>query len=86
MSVRKTLLDGVVYVGRYKRQQKPHEPVQLAVLRQYKDLLRQTKFLFDENARFQCFLVVADKGQEYMSPREYVKDSGTIYSYKGCNV
>jgi len=54
MSVRKTLLDGIAYVGRCRQQQKPHERLQLVVLRQYKDLLKQTKFLFDQNARFQC--------------------------------
>jgi len=85
MRVRKTLLDGVAYVGRYKQQQQPHERLQLAVLRQYKDLLKQTKFLFDENARFQCSRAMADVGKENMSLPEYGKDSGTICSHKGCN-
>lgn len=65
MLARKTLLDGVVLAGPYKLPlRQPHERLQLAVLRQYKDLLVQTKFLFDENARCRCRGTIADLEQE----------------------
>jgi hypothetical protein len=41
-----------LHVGRQRSVQTAHSRVQLTVLRQYKDLLVQAKYLFDENAKF----------------------------------
>jgi hypothetical protein len=41
-----------LHVGRQQSVQTAHTRVQLTVLHQYKDLLVQAKYLFDENAKF----------------------------------
>jgi hypothetical protein len=41
-----------LHVGRQRSVQTAHNRVQLTVLRQYRDLLVQAKYLFDENAKF----------------------------------